>query len=48
MAGADASVPGALLRSRHYTLSGSGLGSVDVSAIFTGIANSSTGSATVP
>ena len=41
-------VPGALLRSRHYTLSGSGLGSVDVSAIFTGLPNSSTGSATVP
>ncbi|MFT3899802.1 MAG: zinc-binding alcohol dehydrogenase family protein [Gordonia sp. (in: high G+C Gram-positive bacteria)] len=29
MAGADAAVPGALLRSRRYTLSGSGLGSVD-------------------
>ncbi|MFT4201878.1 zinc-binding alcohol dehydrogenase family protein [Gordonia sp. (in: high G+C Gram-positive bacteria)] len=37
MAGADASVPGALLRSRRYTLSGSGLGSVDPSDLFPAI-----------
>ncbi|QKT07055.1 zinc-binding alcohol dehydrogenase family protein [Gordonia sp. X0973] len=38
MAGADACVPGALLRSRQYTLSGSGLGSVDTAVLFEGIA----------
>ncbi|WP_440714152.1 zinc-binding alcohol dehydrogenase family protein [Gordonia sp. FQ] len=38
MAGADARVPGALLRSRRYTLSGSGLGSVDHEVLMDGLA----------